>query len=122
MHRITASAAHSLPVYPTQLMHHICAILLALAVWLFGRSRWKRNDGEEILLLGMLYPVGRFIVEFYRGDHQEFYLFGSLTISQSVGIFVFIGCLTVFAVRRWKGWGRLEPQVSPGKNTAENAK
>jgi phosphatidylglycerol:prolipoprotein diacylglycerol transferase len=99
---IPKTAAHSLPVYPTQLMHHTAAIALAVIVWLYGRSRLKRSQGEEILLLGMLYPWARFIVEFYRGDHEIRYLFGSLTISQSVGLFVFAFCLIVFLVRRFK--------------------
>jgi len=122
MHKIANTAAHSLPVYPTQLMHSSVAVLLAVIVWLYGRSRLKRNRGDEILLLGMLYPWARFAVEFLRGDNKPEYLFGSLTISQSVGIFVFIGCLAVFAFRRWKGLGKMEQQASKSENTAENAK
>ncbi len=109
MKLITDASTHSLPVYPTQLMHCFAAVAMAVLVWLFGRSRLKRNHGDEILLLGLLYPIARFIVEFYRGDHKEFYLFGSLTISQSVGIFVFVVILVIFAMRRAKGWGRIKP-------------
>lgn len=120
--KIAETAAHSLPVLPTQLMHHLCAVLLAVAVWRFGRSRLKRNHGEEILLLGMLYPWARFVVEFYRADNVPAYLFGSLTISQSVGIFVFAACLAIFLLRRRKGWGRLVPEPVPDKPTAQEAK
>jgi prolipoprotein diacylglyceryl transferase len=119
---IAEDAAHSLPVYPTQLMHCSAAVAIALLVWLFGRSRLKRANGEEILLLGLLYPVARFIVEFYRGDHKEFYLFGSLTISQSVGVFVFIAILVIFALRRAKGWGRIEPAASAAAPPGPEAK
>ena len=122
MGKIAASAPHSLPVYPTQLMHHISAILLALAVWLYGRSRLKRCHGEEILLLGMLYPWARFVVEFFRADNKPEYLFGSLTISQSVGIFVFAGCLILFVVRRVRGWGRMELEPGAGTGAARDSK
>ena len=122
MREIADTAARSLPVYPTQLMHHAFAILLALAVWRFGHSRLKRNHGEEILLLGMLYPWARFAVEFFRADNDPSYLFGSLTISQSVGIFVFAACLGVFLLRRRKGWGRIEPTDTANETNAGDAK
>jgi phosphatidylglycerol:prolipoprotein diacylglycerol transferase len=122
---LTAMAAghyHSLPVYPTQLMHHFLALTLAVIIWLFGKSRFKRNHGEEILLFGILYPWARFAVEFYRGDHKEHYLFNTLTISQSVGIFVFVACLVIFILRRRKGWGRIEPEPVAGKAASGDAK
>ena len=122
LHKIAKTAAHSLYIYPTQLMHCAFAIVLALIVWRFGRSRLKRSHGEEILLLGMLYPWARFVVEFYRADNEPSYLFGSLTISQSVGIFVFIICLAAFMLRRYKGWGRLEQEPPSGIEAAKKAK
>jgi phosphatidylglycerol:prolipoprotein diacylglycerol transferase len=122
MKLITDASTHSLPVYPTQLMHCFAAVAMAVLVWLFGKSRLKRNHGDEILLLGLLYPIARFIVEFYRGDHKEHYLFGSLTISQSVGIFVFAMILVVFAVRRAKGWGKITPGDAGQATAAKNGK
>ena len=113
---IHSNAAHSLPVYPTQLMHFMAAILLAVVIWLFGRSRLKKNYGEEVLLLGIIYPWLRFTVEFLRGDNEPSYLFGSLTISQSVGVFVFVAATAVFAIRRIKGYGRIEPSGAVEKD------
>ena len=98
--KLTATAARSLPVYPTQLAESLAAVLMALAVWAFGRSRLKRREGEELLLLGMMYPWVRFAIEMYRGDNEPSYLFGALTVSQSVGMFVFLGCLALFVFRR----------------------
>lgn len=122
MGEITAAAECSLPVYPTQLAAALFAIGLAVVVWLFGRSRLKRRMGEEILLLGMLYPWIRFVLEAYRGDNEPSYLFGSLTISQSVGLFVFAGCLGVFVLRRLKGWGKIAEPEPAGENAQNNRK
>ena len=90
----------SLPVYATEPLHGAAALAIALLILVYGR-KWKRYRGDEILLLGVTYPVGRFLVEFLRGDNVPEYLFG-LTVSQAVGIFVIVGCAVFwFFRRRW---------------------
>jgi phosphatidylglycerol:prolipoprotein diacylglycerol transferase len=94
---ITSDAAQSLPVYLTQPLESIAAVALCLIVLAF--SKHKRRDGEEILLLGMLYAGVRFFIELLRADNEPEYLFG-LTISQATGIFIFIFCAFLFALRK----------------------
>lgn len=90
----------SLPVYATEPLHGAIALAIALLILIYGR-KWKRYRGDEILLLGILYPIGRFLVEFLRGDNLPEYFFG-LTVSQSVSIFVILGCAVFwFFRRRW---------------------
>lgn len=95
---ISPDAARSLPVYLTQSLESIAAVVLFLIILAF--SKHKRRDGEEILLLGMLYAVVRFLIEFLRADNEPEYLFG-LTISQAAGIFVFLFCAFLFILRRF---------------------
>lgn len=67
-------ATHSLPVHPTQLYEAFFAFdLLALALILLAR---KRFHGQVIALLGMLYAVGRFAVEYVRDEPDRGELFG----------------------------------------------
>lgn len=88
----------SLPVYATEPLHATAALAIALLLLVYGR-KWKRYRGDEILLLGVTYPIGRFLVEFLRGDNIPEYLFG-LTVSQAVGIFVIVGCAVFWHLRR----------------------
>jgi phosphatidylglycerol:prolipoprotein diacylglycerol transferase len=64
------------PLHPVQLYESIfCLILFVVLVRL---SRRKRFDGEVILAYTFLYAVGRFILEFYRGDADRGFIFGGL--------------------------------------------
>jgi phosphatidylglycerol:prolipoprotein diacylglycerol transferase len=94
---IKSGATQSLPVYLTQPLESLAAVALFLIILAF--SKHKRRDGEEILLLGMLYAVVRFFIELLRADNEPEYLFG-LTISQATGIFIFIFCAFLFALRK----------------------
>lgn len=95
---LTEASPKSLPVYPTQMIESAAATVLFLIILAF--SKHKRRDGEEILLLGMLYAVVRFLIELLRADNEPQYLFG-LTISQSAGIFIFLCCASLFILRRF---------------------
>jgi phosphatidylglycerol:prolipoprotein diacylglycerol transferase len=95
---LTEASPKSLPVYPTQVIESVAAVALCLIVLAF--SKHKKRDGEEILLLGMLYPVVRFLIELLRADNEPQYLFG-LTISQAAGILIFIFCAFLFILRRF---------------------
>jgi phosphatidylglycerol:prolipoprotein diacylglycerol transferase len=77
--------------HPTEVYHAIANALVAFLVWRFGLSRvrdgkWKR--GSAFLLYVMLYAVGRFTVEFYRGDDRGGFWHG-LSPSQLVAIAAF---------------------------------
>ncbi|MFH1429604.1 MAG: prolipoprotein diacylglyceryl transferase family protein [Candidatus Margulisiibacteriota bacterium] len=94
---ITTDAARSLPVYLTQPMETIAAIAIGFIVLFF--SKHKKREGEEFLLLWLLYAVARFFIELLRADNEPEYLFG-LTVSQSAGMFIFIVCALFFIIRR----------------------
>jgi phosphatidylglycerol:prolipoprotein diacylglycerol transferase len=79
-------AAASLPLHPTQIYSSINAILLAIltTVWF----RYRRRDGEIIVLALLTYPVTRFVMEFLRNDEPGQFA-TRFTISQwvSMGLF-----------------------------------
>lgn len=83
------------PVHPVQLYEAVFNFaLFGLLSWFYPRRRFP---GEVTLLYLVLYPVGRFLLEFLRGD-QAFFL-DSLTVHQllslgfiGIGIFLYGIC------------------------------
>lgn len=85
-------------LHPTQVYNALAALLLFVILNFYFERR--RRDGEVALLLCLLYPVTRFITEFFRGDTG---VESGLTKSQWMGIFVFIPALVLFV------WLRTRP-------------
>jgi phosphatidylglycerol---prolipoprotein diacylglyceryl transferase len=89
---LTQSHSTSLPVHPVQLYE--CAFNLALygvLLWVYKRGT---RSGRVLASYLMMYPIGRFLVEFLRGDKGERFGAGGLSVGQlvSVGLFA-IGCM-----------------------------
>ncbi|MDE2489890.1 MAG: prolipoprotein diacylglyceryl transferase [Elusimicrobia bacterium] len=90
------------PLHPTEIYHSLADALIAFLVWRFGLSRvrdgrWRR--GSAFLLYVALYAVGRFIVEFYRGDPRGGFYFG-LSPSQLVAVAALAAVAGAVAWRR----------------------
>lgn len=76
------------PLHPTQLYEagFITVVLLGL-LWLRKR---KTFDGQMFICYLMLYAVGRFIIEYYRGDVERGLLFdGLMSHSQLIAVVIF---------------------------------
>lgn len=88
-HQIQEGAESSLPVHPTQIYES----LVAFGLFLFLSHLWekKKKDGFVLAVLGVTYPLWRFVVEFIRGDNDPFW-FGVLTFSQGVSVILFVAC------------------------------
>jgi len=86
------------PLYPTQLWD---AILLFTAIGIMGLMKRKKwFDGQLFLTYGLVYAIGRFFTEKYRGDEERgFVLNGLLSHSQAIAIAVFSVCLLIFIWR-----------------------
>ena len=83
---IPATAAHSLPVHPTQLYSALDGlVLLALLLTYYPL---RKRDGEVMALLIVTYPVTRFIIEGLRNDESVF--FAGMTISQTISVGLFV--------------------------------
>lgn len=75
------------PLYPTQLMEagYIFAVMLVL-IWMKKRRRFY---GQLFLSYLILYAVGRFVLEFFRGDvGRGFVIEGYLSHSQFIALSV----------------------------------
>jgi len=80
-----------IPLHPTQLYSSICNFSL-VAVLLFLRPRYRKN-GQLFWTYLLLYPIGRFIIEFFRDDERGFVLNGVLSTSQFISICIFLVAL-----------------------------
>ena len=89
-------APNDVKLLPTQLISSgldflLCAVLILL-------DRKKKGDGQIAGAYLVLYSIGRFILEFYRGDLIRGNV-GALTTSQFIAIFVALAGVVLIAVR-----------------------
>ncbi|MDR4503256.1 MAG: prolipoprotein diacylglyceryl transferase [Candidatus Scalindua sp.] len=99
---ITISDGYSLPVHPTQ----IYSSLGNLAIFFMANAffKYRKRDGEILIIFCMLYSVLRFCMEILRDDNPP--LFDGLTISQNISALVFVVTVTLFFIGRVKRKGR----------------
>lgn len=88
------------PLYPVQLWDS-AIIFGAIGLMLFVKKR-KQFSGQLFLIYGMIYAVGRFVTEFYRGDLERGFLFGGkLSHSQFIAVLVFLVSAGIYIIR-WR--------------------
>jgi len=84
------------PIYPTQLLMSAGDILIMFALLLIARK--KKANGEVGAWYMILYSIGRFLVEFLRGDNRG--TVGALSTSQFIAVFVFAGGIALLILSR----------------------
>lgn len=91
-----------LPLYPTQIMMHLNALGIFVCLQ-FLRVR-QRFEGQIVSSMLVLYALGRFAIEFWRGDLGRGILWAGLSTSQlvSLGVGVLGAGLWLYAWRRGK--------------------
>lgn len=82
-------SANGVPRVPVQLFESGFEFLLAGLLW-FLLLKVPKARGKLLALYLLIYPVGRFTLEFWRGDEYRGFLFG-LSTSQIISILMFIG-------------------------------
>ena len=92
-------APNNVPLLPTQLMSSILNFLhffLLLAI-----SRYSKKPGTVAKLYLLLYSIGRFLLEYLRGDIERGNI-GPLSTSQLIAILVFICTMCWILVEKQK--------------------
>lgn len=80
-----ALAPLDVPLHPTQIYDSLNTFLIYLfLIWLRKR---KTFDGQVFWVYGILYSIGRFVVEIFRGDDRGYAVAEMLSTSQFIGIF-----------------------------------
>lgn len=91
-----SSAPAGVPLVPIQLISSGLNFLLFLVLVLSARR--KKWEGQVAALYLVLYSIGRFVVEFFRGDLGRGTV-GPLSTSQFISILLFAGAGTVFLLQ-----------------------
>lgn len=81
---------------PTQLFSAAGDLLIAVVLLLFARKSKRRGDAGALYLL--LYGVGRFAIEFLRGDYRGEIL--SLSTSQFISVFIVLAGIVLLVLNR----------------------
>lgn len=88
-------APNGVKLLPTQLISSGLNFLhFGILLWFAGR---KKGNGQVGALYLILYSIGRFFLEFYRGDMLRGNV-GTLSTSQFISIFIFIVGIVIFVL------------------------
>lgn len=87
-----ADATQSLPVHPVQLYESTFNLVLFAVLLLVWRAR--RRPGMVGVVYLLLYPIGRFLLEFLRGDDRI--RWGAFSVAQWVSIGLFVAGLVLW--------------------------
>lgn len=90
-------APNGVPLLPTQLISSALDFLHFVVLILFAK-KYKKGEGQVAGLYFILYSIGRFILEYFRGDLIRGNV-GTLSTSQFISLFMFVfGCFVFFGV------------------------
>ena len=98
-HNKESLAPLNIPLHPTEAYHAVANFIIFLILFHIIRKR-RKFYGEIVVLYGIFYSIGRFIVEFFRGDPRgHVWLFST---SQVISIFIFIVAIIGYFVLKKK--------------------
>jgi phosphatidylglycerol---prolipoprotein diacylglyceryl transferase len=98
-----------IPLHPTQLYEMV--LELANCVFLVWLIRRKKFEGEIIGTYMIIYGIGRYFIEFFRGDPGRGNFIGWMSGTQAIAI-----CLVIFGGLLWMRRVSLAPPI-PAKAT-----
>ncbi|QPJ63050.1 MAG: prolipoprotein diacylglyceryl transferase [Candidatus Nitronauta litoralis] len=91
-------APQNIALHPTQIYLSLNGLLIfGILIWM---RKKKSFHGQIFWMYGILYSIGRFIIEFFRNDNRGSVFGGVLSTSQFIGIFVL--CLSIYMMMRLK--------------------
>ncbi len=85
-------------LHPTQLYQALVNLITFIILY---RMSWRKKfQGQILLIYGLTFPVGRTIVEFFRGDEIRGYIIPDvITTSQGISILIFVPCLIIYIIK-----------------------
>ncbi len=103
--KIPYSTQHSVPVHPTQLYESLMGFtIFVVLMWMWRRRKF---EGQIFLSFGILYGIGRSLLEIIRDDAERGVV-GPLSTSQFIGIVSTLICIPLYLHMRKNG-KRAEP-------------
>ncbi len=95
----TGFAPAGVPLLPTQLFGVVGNAIIVITLLLFNKK--ERKDGKTLGLYLLMYSIGRFIFEFFRGDEYRG-IFAGLSTSQWLSIPLLVLGIYLFFIRKDK--------------------
>lgn len=89
-------APNGVPLLPTQLISSALDFLHFVVLVIFAK-KYKKGEGQVAGLYFILYSIGRFILEYFRGDLIRGNV-GTFSTSQFISIFMLVFGVTVFVL------------------------
>ena len=96
-HDSIVESANGVPRLPVQLIE--AGFEFALGILLFILVKKRKLYGRLLCFYLIAYPIGRFIIEFWRGDEYRGFI-GALSTSQLISIGFFVGTLVFLITKR----------------------
>lgn len=94
-----AADPKGVPLHPTQLYE--AGFIFLVMLFLLAMRRRKHFDGQLFLLYLICYAVGRFFIEYFRGDDQRGYVLGDMiSHSQLIAIVILAVSGTIYFILR----------------------
>lgn len=101
---ITIDPPYRLPGFEAVATYHplflyeslLCLLSAGLIIWLGNKWKDKLYKGDAIILYGILYPFGRFLLEYLRLDPSPV---KGININQTVMLIVAIACTALLVLR-----------------------
>lgn len=84
-------AIRGIPLHPTQLYEF--GTEFGIFIFLLFLKRHKRFNGQIVWMYVLLYSVGRFIIEFFRGDSARGFIYNGYSIAQGISVVMFIASI-----------------------------
>ena len=111
---LPSGATASLPVFPVQALEALMCLAIAGVVLLLERRDLLRRQRFTVYML--LYALGRFAVEFLRGDYRQAAGTSFLTPAQLISVAIVLPLTAaVVAVSAWRSRRRFHAQPQPSK-------
>ena len=96
--RFTRSDLIAVPLHPTPLYEAL--LVLGLYVVVAARRDRRRYPGEALVILLGGYGIGRFVIEFFRGDlHRGTLLGGWISVGQGMALGMLAVAVSAHLVR-----------------------
>jgi phosphatidylglycerol:prolipoprotein diacylglycerol transferase len=107
----------NVPLHPVQLYESL--FCFALFAFLVRLARGKTFDGQILIAYSVVYAVGRFLIEYVRGDVDRGFVFGNMfSTSQFIAIVIFVLAIVALPLRRHAGLQPAPAAATPSRPSA----
>ena len=93
----SVSAPNDIRLIPVQLYETAMNLVIFAAIWTWTMK--PRHHLHIVAFYGITYAIGRFILEFFRGDAARGQVF-ALSTSQFISILVFVVCIGLIVISK----------------------